>query len=75
MTAVLWLEELDRGTLDQAGGKGANLGEMVKAGLPVPEDPDPGWRSLSPAPARPGRYRRPLPVAGRPAQSSAVQGY
>ncbi len=33
---ILWFEELDRSSLGQAGGKGANLGEMVKAGFPVP---------------------------------------
>ena len=36
MKPVLWLDELDRGAVAEAGGKGANLGEMVRAGLPVP---------------------------------------
>ncbi|OYO13384.1 phosphoenolpyruvate synthase [Enemella evansiae] len=31
------LSTLDRDDLDQAGGKGANLGELVAAGLPVPD--------------------------------------
>ncbi len=31
-----WLEELNRDSLVEAGGKGANLGEMIHAGLPVP---------------------------------------
>jgi rifampicin phosphotransferase len=30
------LAEIDRGALRSVGGKGANLGEMVRAGLPVP---------------------------------------
>ena len=36
MEDVLWFEQLDRGSLAEAGGKGANLGEMLKAGFPVP---------------------------------------
>src|SRR4051812_19459572 len=31
-----WLENLDQTALPEAGGKGANLGELIKAGLPVP---------------------------------------
>lgn len=31
-----WLEELNHKSLAEAGGKGANLGEMINAGLPVP---------------------------------------
>ncbi len=34
--AVRWFEELDRGSLAEAGGKGANLDELTRAGLPVP---------------------------------------
>jgi pyruvate,water dikinase len=30
------IADLGLGDADQAGGKGANLGEMVTAGLPVP---------------------------------------
>lgn len=30
------LDELTRGDIELAGGKGANLGELVRAGLPVP---------------------------------------
>ncbi|MBK9713565.1 MAG: pyruvate, phosphate dikinase [Kouleothrix sp.] len=33
---VRWFEDLDRGALMAAGGKGANLGELTRAGLPVP---------------------------------------
>lgn len=33
---VRWFEDLDRGALVAAGGKGANLGELTRAGLPVP---------------------------------------
>ena len=29
-------DELGRDDIDQAGGKGANLGELTRAGLPVP---------------------------------------
>lgn len=36
MEDVLWFEQLDRGSLREAGGKGANLGEMIKHGFPVP---------------------------------------
>jgi pyruvate,water dikinase len=34
--SVVWLQDLGRGDLAVAGGKGANLGEMLRAGLPVP---------------------------------------
>ncbi len=34
---VRFLKEIGKNNLLQAGGKGANLGEMIKAGLPVPE--------------------------------------
>ena len=37
MTFVVPLGELGRGDLAVAGGKGANLGELVRAGLPVPD--------------------------------------
>ncbi|MGZ3459828.1 MAG: PEP/pyruvate-binding domain-containing protein, partial [Archangium sp.] len=33
---VLWFEALSRGDVPVAGGKGANLGELTRAGLPVP---------------------------------------
>jgi pyruvate,water dikinase len=36
MLLVAWLEELDRTSLPLAGGKAANLGEMLRAVLPVP---------------------------------------
>jgi pyruvate,water dikinase len=34
--AVLWLNEVGAGDLDDVGGKGASLGELAAAGLPVP---------------------------------------
>jgi pyruvate,water dikinase len=34
--AVLWLDEIGSEDLDSVGGKGASLGEMTGAGLPVP---------------------------------------
>ncbi len=36
MKNVLWFEELDKNSLAEAGGKGANLGEMTKAKMPIP---------------------------------------
>jgi phosphoenolpyruvate synthase/pyruvate phosphate dikinase len=33
---VLDLQQVGRRDLDRAGGKGANLGELVRAGFPVP---------------------------------------
>jgi len=33
---VAWFEELTKADLGVAGGKGANLGEMTQAGIPVP---------------------------------------
>jgi pyruvate, water dikinase len=35
-TVVAWLEELSKDNIGLAGGKGANLGELLGAGLPVP---------------------------------------
>ncbi len=35
-SGVRWFRELRRGDVDVAGGKGANLGELTSAGLPVP---------------------------------------
>jgi len=37
MEYVLWLDQLSKDDLLIAGGKGANLGEMVKLKLPVPQ--------------------------------------
>ena len=34
---VVWFDELTIDDVGRAGGKGANLGELVSAGLPVPE--------------------------------------
>lgn len=36
MEIVKWFEEIGKNDVSKAGGKGANLGELVKAGLPVP---------------------------------------
>lgn len=36
MEIVKWFEEIGKSDVNKAGGKGANLGELVKAGLPVP---------------------------------------
>ncbi len=33
---VLWFDEITRGDVAVAGGKGANLGEMTRANIPVP---------------------------------------
>ncbi|MFO7927138.1 phosphoenolpyruvate synthase [Natronomonas sp.] len=35
-TPVLWLDEIRSGDIGSVGGKGASLGEMTAAGLPVP---------------------------------------
>jgi pyruvate,water dikinase len=45
---IKWFKELAKRNVDIAGGKGANLGEMTQAGLPVP----PGFVVTTPA------YRR-----------------
>ncbi|WP_145756711.1 PEP/pyruvate-binding domain-containing protein, partial [Bacillus licheniformis] len=34
---VLYFNEIDQFDLPSVGGKGANLGEMTKAGFPVPQ--------------------------------------
>jgi pyruvate,water dikinase len=36
MMNIAWFEDLGKDDVGIAGGKGANLGELVKAGLPVP---------------------------------------
>jgi pyruvate,water dikinase len=33
---ILWLEEVDKGKINLVGGKAAGLGELIKAGIPVP---------------------------------------
>ena len=33
---VVWFKEVDKDDVALVGGKGANLGEMTKAGFPVP---------------------------------------
>ncbi|HEX5587434.1 MAG TPA: PEP/pyruvate-binding domain-containing protein, partial [Acidimicrobiia bacterium] len=42
---IMWFDELDAGCVELAGGKGANLGELVRAGFPVP----PGFVVTAPA--------------------------
>jgi pyruvate,water dikinase len=37
MEYILWFEQLDKESGSVAGGKGANMGEMVKLKLPVPQ--------------------------------------
>jgi pyruvate,water dikinase len=34
---ILWFKEINKNDIPLVGGKGANLGEMVKAGIPVPD--------------------------------------
>ncbi|WP_457549117.1 pyruvate, water dikinase [Archaeoglobus sp.] len=34
---VLWLDEVDKDDVSLVGGKGANLGELLRLGIPVPE--------------------------------------
>lgn len=34
---VIQFDEIDKSNLSDVGGKGANLGEMSKAGFPVPQ--------------------------------------
>jgi pyruvate,water dikinase len=36
MKNVMWFKELSRKSLAEAGGKGANLGEMMQNGFPIP---------------------------------------
>jgi len=34
---IVWFEEVDKDDISLVGGKGANLGEMIQAGFPIPE--------------------------------------
>lgn len=34
---LVWFDEIDKNDVALVGGKGANLGEMIKSGFPVPE--------------------------------------
>lgn len=34
---ILWFNQISKADIDKVGGKGANLGELTKTGLPVPE--------------------------------------
>ena len=36
MKSILWFSEISKDDIPKVGGKGANLGELTKAGLPVP---------------------------------------
>ena len=36
MDTIRWFDELSLADVDEAGGKGANLGELTRAGFPVP---------------------------------------
>ncbi|WP_041275423.1 PEP/pyruvate-binding domain-containing protein [Desulforamulus ruminis] len=42
---IRWFDQLNRKDVELAGGKGAQLGDLIKAGLPVP----PGFVLLTPA--------------------------
>jgi len=65
MHNIAWLEELHKGAIAVAGGKGANLGEMIRAGLPVP----PGFVLTTAA------YRSHLESADLPARiATRLQG-
>ncbi|MDP2672346.1 MAG: PEP/pyruvate-binding domain-containing protein, partial [Nanoarchaeota archaeon] len=33
---ILWFSEIGKEDISKVGGKGANLGELTKAGIPVP---------------------------------------
>ena len=37
MSYVVWFKNLNKDSIPEAGGKGANLGEMFNAGLPIPD--------------------------------------
>lgn len=52
--AVRWLEDIRADDIDSVGGKGASLGELTDAGLPVP----PGFVVTA------GTYRRFIENAG-----------
>src|SRR3989344_9034123 len=36
MATIVWFKDITKADVNLAGGKGANLGEMLRAGLPVP---------------------------------------
>jgi pyruvate,water dikinase len=36
MRFVLWFDEVDKNSISKVGGKGANLGELTRAGIPTP---------------------------------------
>jgi pyruvate,water dikinase len=37
MKTILWAEEVDKTSIPEVGGKGANLGEMIQNEFPIPE--------------------------------------
>jgi pyruvate, water dikinase len=51
---IAWLDEVGANDIHRVGGKGANLGEMTAAGLPVPR----GWFMAANRDATGGRARR-----------------
>lgn len=59
-----WFAEISRNDVALAGGKGANLGDMVQAGLPIP----PGFVILASA------YRRVSEALGLDAQIARILG-
>jgi len=62
---IKWFKELSKGDVGIAGGKGANLGEMTQAGLPVP----PGFTVTTPA------YRRFTEATGILDQIKGIIGH
>ncbi len=64
MSGIRWFEEITVGDIDIVGGKGANLGEMARAGFPVP----PGFCVVAPA------YRQMIEESGLHPQIEATLG-
>lgn len=64
MSGICWFEEIAVGDIDIVGGKGANLGEMARAGFPVP----PGFCVVAPA------YRQMIEESGLYPQIEAILG-
>ncbi|WP_338865005.1 phosphoenolpyruvate synthase [Myxococcus stipitatus] len=72
---ILWFESLSRTDTARVGGKGANLGEMTRAGLPVPPGfvvtADAFQQSLAPIRARLGELWRAIDPDDADALASA----
>jgi phosphohistidine swiveling domain-containing protein len=64
MSGICWFEEITVGDIDIVGGKGANLGEMARAGFPVP----PGFCVVAPA------YREMIEESGLYPKIEAILG-